>query len=114
MSRFVIHQSDPNQEELVKYMRGIGASVDIIHRPTDLSVGFRGLTVLVEVKIPKKKIKFTRAQKIWWEKDYAGWREIIQTKRDCVKLLKKMAKVAAGAKLRSTTDSLQMPTARLP
>lgn len=48
--RRIVHQSDPNQKEIVAALRSAGASVDIIGDPVDLVVGYRGKNFLMEVK----------------------------------------------------------------
>ena len=58
MPTFLKHRSDSNQKEVVKELRGIGASVNCIGQPVDLLVGFRGINVLMEVKkSPKSKLR---------------------------------------------------------
>jgi hypothetical protein len=52
--RRIIHQSDPNQKEIVSALRAVGASVDIIGDPVDLVVGYRGRNYLLEVKRDEK------------------------------------------------------------
>lgn len=44
---------DANQEAIVKRLREIGAQVEVIGKPVDLLVGYRGRTELVEVKSPR-------------------------------------------------------------
>lgn len=41
---------DADSDAVVRQLRGIGASVFVSGRPLDLIVGFRGVTMLVEVK----------------------------------------------------------------
>lgn len=41
---------DDNQPEIVEGLRRAGASVEIIGRPVDLLVGYRGQTFILEVK----------------------------------------------------------------
>ena len=41
---------DANQPEIVEALRKVGASVWVIGLPVDLLVGFRGQTLLMEVK----------------------------------------------------------------
>ena len=41
---------DANQAEIVAALRQAGASVWIIGIPVDLLVGFRGMTIAVEIK----------------------------------------------------------------
>jgi hypothetical protein len=52
--RRIIHRSDPNQAEIVKALRAVGATVDIIGEPLDLLVGYRGKNYLLEVKKDEK------------------------------------------------------------
>lgn len=53
-------RADENQPEVVKALRGIGAEVRHTHGVhkgfPDLCVGFRGNTLLIEVKSPKGKL----------------------------------------------------------
>lgn len=44
---------DANQADIVKAMRGLGASVYVLKLPVDLLVGINGRTALVEVKDPR-------------------------------------------------------------
>jgi hypothetical protein len=46
---------DANQEQIVSALRAAGAYVWIISLPVDLLVGFRGHTLLVEIKSTSKK-----------------------------------------------------------
>lgn len=58
---------DKNQEAIVKVFRGCGASVEVLsdvgRGVPDLLVGFRGITLLVEVKSEKGKL--TVEQRNW-------------------------------------------------
>lgn len=49
------HRPDANQSAIVAGLRGVGASVFLIGRPVDLLVGYRGNTVLMELKDGQKK-----------------------------------------------------------
>ena len=46
---------DANQAAIVSALQAAGASVEIIGLPVDLLVGFRGVTLLIEVKNPKSQ-----------------------------------------------------------
>lgn len=48
-------QKDDNQPEIVTALRAIGCSVVVMHAPCDLLVGWRGRTMLLEVKDGKKR-----------------------------------------------------------
>ena len=64
---------DDNQEEIVRALRKAGASVEIIGRPVDLLVGYRGGTYVLEVKDGSKSPsdrKLTPLQ----EKFFQSWR----------------------------------------
>lgn len=52
--RRIIHRSDPNQVDIVKALRAVGATVDVIGEPVDLLVGYRGVNHLLEVKRDEK------------------------------------------------------------
>lgn len=52
---------DANQHELVQALKKIGAKCFYIKEPVDLVVGFRGRSILLEVKRPGKPM--TEAQK---------------------------------------------------
>lgn len=45
-----IHRKDTNKEAIVKALRNIGVSVEIIERPLDLLICHRGVTALAECK----------------------------------------------------------------
>lgn len=69
---------DTNQAEIVAALRGVGASVLLLHRVgegcPDTLVGFRGLSHLVEIKdgnkIPSKR-KLLPTQ-VKWHRDWRG------------------------------------------
>lgn len=63
---------DSNQKEIVKALRGVGATVQHIHEIgkgcPDILVGYRGLNYLMEIKDgnkPPSKIKLTQDEKKW-------------------------------------------------
>ena len=47
-----IHRTDANQPAIIRALKAIGCSVDIIEEPVDLVVGLRKRTVMMEVKNP--------------------------------------------------------------
>ena len=68
---------DDNQGEIVAALRGVGASVELLHRVAggcpDLLVGWRGQNFLIEVKDgakPPSERKLTGWQQDW----HAAWR----------------------------------------
>lgn len=54
-------RTDANQHELVQALKKIGAKCFYIKEPVDLVVGFRGRSILLEVKRPGKPM--TNGQK---------------------------------------------------
>ena len=62
---------DGNEPEIVNYFRRFGATVTIKSDKDapDLEVGYEGITVLVEVKTNKGKL---RSGQIEWHKNYQG------------------------------------------
>ena len=74
MGRYEVHQTDGNAHGLYEAARKMGMSVEVINRPVDALVGFQGLTVAVEVKTERGKLRrgqvqfferFTGAATIW-------------------------------------------------
>lgn len=62
MSKYQVHQIDGNQPAIVAVLEAGGCSVVSIGRPLDLLVGKYGRTYLVEVKLPKGKLRAGQAQ----------------------------------------------------
>lgn len=69
---------DENQPEIVKALRGVGATVQVLSAVgkgcPDLLVGWQGLNVLLEVKWPlgsPSQRKLTEAQ-VDWHRDWRG------------------------------------------
>jgi hypothetical protein len=65
-------RTDANQSEIVKALRKVGCSVQVISQVgdgcTDLMVGYRHRTIAMEVKLPKEKLN--KVQRAWHE----AWR----------------------------------------
>ena len=76
---------DNNQAEIVRALRDVGASVtcthEIGHGFPDLAVGFRGITLLLEVKSSKGKL--TPDEQEWRD----GWRGQCYTVRSVLDAL---------------------------
>lgn len=62
MSRYEVHQTDANAHGLYDAARKMGMSVEVINRPVDALVGFQGLTIAVEVKTEKGKLRRGQVQ----------------------------------------------------
>lgn len=59
-----VHRADLNQAEIVAELRQIpGLTVEIMGRPVDLLIGYRGRTYLVDVKNREGRDRLTPAQK---------------------------------------------------
>ena len=60
---------DSNQREIIKALKDIGASVQLLHQVgggcPDVMVGYRGVTTLLEVKNPAGLNKVSESQKSW-------------------------------------------------
>lgn len=59
-------RTDKNQDEIVRTLRQMGVSVEIIGKPVDLLVWFRGETSLMEVKNPSRTSEQPQSR---WTKD---------------------------------------------
>jgi hypothetical protein len=60
-------RKDKNQAEIVNALRQCGCTVEVLHEPADLLVGYRGSNSILEVK--DKGGKLTKAQRNW----HATW-----------------------------------------
>lgn len=76
---------DANEPEIVSALQSAGASVVRMDYPVDLAIGYRGRTVLAEVKLPNGKLNDNQ------RKFFATWRgatpPILRTVDDALKLL---------------------------
>ena len=76
MSKYHVHQIDGNQRVIMDYLQAHGFSVTSIGRPLDLIAGKDGFTYLIEVKLPKAKLRPTQ------ERFLATWRGHAAVVRD--------------------------------
>lgn len=76
---------DANEPEIVSALQAAGASVLRMDFPVDLAIGYRGRTVLAEVKLPGAKLNDNQKQ------FFATWRgatpPILRTVDDALALL---------------------------
>ena len=85
---------DDNQKEIVEALRAIGATVRVVTQGggiPDLLVGFRGHTVLMEVKDGRKKPsarKLTEAEEKFFLEWRGGMLAIVESVDDALALLK--------------------------
>ena len=76
---------DANEAEIVSVLRAAGADVDLLDRPVDLLIGYRGTTVLAEVKTPTGRVQ--GHQQEWLEHWRGGARVILRTVEDAMAVL---------------------------
>jgi hypothetical protein len=57
VSRFEIHQKDANAEQLKTLAEQLGMTVEVMQRPVDYLVGYKGLSIAVEIKTEKGKLR---------------------------------------------------------
>ncbi|KAA0089337.1 hypothetical protein CIW54_07680 [Paraburkholderia sp. T12-10] len=88
---------DGNQSDIVAALRKVGASVTPIHTVgngcPDLAVGFRGRTVLFEVKDPKQppnKRRLTDDEAIWFG-TWKGEAHVVETAEQAIAILTREA-----------------------
>lgn len=92
MARYEIHRNDGNAKALIAYLEAHGASVARLDTPLDAAVGFLGVTVLVEIKTLKGKLRPKQADFL------ATWRgacRVIRSEADCDALLQDMRRRVA-------------------
>ena len=77
---------DANQIAVVEALRQIGAGVTLLHRVgygcPDLLVGYRGRNVLLEVKVPKGRVKDT--QELWFQ-NWPGQAHVVRTPEEAIR-----------------------------
>ena len=84
MARWQTHRSDANAKAIIDAWRTFGASVELIGRPLDALVGFRGRTYLVEIKTSKGKL---RASQVKFLDLWRGQSAIVRTVDEALKLI---------------------------
>lgn len=78
---------DLNEARIVDGLRNIpGVRVELLDRPCDAIVGFRGVVYLMEFKSADRKVKLTLAQKRF-ERDWPGYVRVVRTLREAVEVL---------------------------
>ncbi len=84
---------DENQMRVVEALRQIGASVTLLHRVgygcPDVLVGLAGRNILLEVKVPKGKLKATQEQ---WFKTWEGQAAVVRSPEEAIKIVLAHAK----------------------
>ena len=86
---------DDNQESIVKALRAIGATVRVVTQGgglPDLLVGFRGVTVLMEVKDGKKPPsarKLTEAEQKFFDEWRGGLLVVVESIDDAIAALQR-------------------------
>lgn len=104
MSRHFSKKADRNQPELVKYIRGRGATFQHTHQvesALDGIVGFRGIDQRVEIKDPlqpKSARKLTTKEQDVFDTWQGRPPIIIESVDDCEQLLKQLYREASGLK----------------
>jgi hypothetical protein len=85
---------DQNEREIIQEFRSFGASVHQLSGKgvPDLIVGYRGITALVEVKMPKGKL--TDDQKEFFDNWNGGLLFIVRTVADATSVLRKISEFA--------------------
>ena len=77
---------DANQDQIVSALRAAGAYVWIIGLPVDLLVGYKGKTILMEIKTNSKK-RLTKLQKDFFENWTGGSLLRIESPEDALKAI---------------------------
>lgn len=87
---------DDNQNDIVNALRAIGATVRVVTQGNglpDLLVGFRGHTVLMEVKDgnkPPSARKLTEAEQKFFDEWRGGLLAVVENIDDAIALLKRL------------------------
>jgi len=76
---------DKNESQIVYALRLRGADVEKLDTPVDLLIGYRGVTVLAEIKAPRTEP--TKTQLAWLSEWKGGRRTVLKTVDDAHALL---------------------------
>lgn len=88
---------DANQDQIVSALRAAGATVRVVTQGNglpDLLVGYRGFTILMEVKDGKKvpsARKLTEAEKKFFDEWRGGMLAIVESADEALDILKRCA-----------------------
>mgnify|MGYP003626125136 CR=1 len=89
---------DANEKEIVEALRASGIVVCTLDKPLDLLCGYKGRTVLAEVKMPRNKRgepkAYTAAQKTFLE-TWTGGHALLVSVDDALNLVKHLKGSAA-------------------
>ena len=78
---------DANQAEIISLLRQVpGVTVEVIGRPVDILIGYRGKNLLVEIKNKSGKDKLTDAQRKFIP-DWTGQVRVAHTFEEILKLI---------------------------
>jgi hypothetical protein len=93
MPKFLVHQSDKAEKEIVEGLRKLGYSVCKIGQPVDLLVGKHNNNALFEVKNPKAKGQAAGKLSDKQEEFFENWRgqvSVVTSLEEAVNTLKKI------------------------
>ena len=78
-------KTDDNQQEIVKALRAIGCKVEIIGRPVDLLIGYRGLNFLLECKPERRQNRSDQKKQRDWIKAWRGQVCVVTSAEQAIK-----------------------------
>jgi hypothetical protein len=88
MSSNVRHAAkrDANEGDIVAYLRAVGCKVDRISGTgtPDLLIGYRGINLLMEVKMPGKKLRPAQEE---WHKEWTGQKAVVESVDDAAVII---------------------------
>jgi hypothetical protein len=90
-------QKDRNHDEVVKWLKALGASVQSLTAigdgAPDLLIGYRGVNVLAEVKDGRLEParRKLRPNQVKWHASWRGQVDVVECAEDAIALLKRLA-----------------------
>ncbi len=75
-------RKDGNQSDIVKALEAVGVDVWVLHQPADLLCGYRGRTMILEVKRDKEKVRTPAQRK--FHCDWRGHKAIVRTAEEAI------------------------------
>lgn len=84
----ISNRIDANQTEIVKTIRAIGATVQLLNAVKngcpDILVGFRGVNYLFEIKTPKGRLT---EDEVTWHDCWMGQKAIVKTADEIMRII---------------------------
>ncbi len=84
MAKYAYHRTDANAQAIIDGLRAVGCSVELIGRPVDALLGFRGKTYAVEIKTRLGRLR--PSQEAFFER-WQGQADVVRTLDEALQVI---------------------------